>query len=82
MRRFLEIKDFGLGRLPSRATRLQEVGSLYTLVYFHPKELILVKMWCKGPKAMFGLFRNCLKSFYGLFVARFVKSLWHAQNMV
>ena len=33
----MEIKDFGLRRLPTRATTLQEVGILSTLVYFHHK---------------------------------------------
>ena len=53
---------------------------------FHPKGLILGKMWYRGPKALFGWFRNCLKLFYGLFVvgfmAWFVKCPWHAQSMV
>ena len=54
MRRFREIKDFGLGRLPTRATMLQEVGILPTMIYFNHKGLILGKMWCRGPKALFG----------------------------
>ena len=37
MRRFREIKDFGLGRLPTRAIALQKIVILPTLVYFHPK---------------------------------------------
>ena len=53
-RRFREIKDFGLGRLLTRATTLKEVGIFPTLIYFHPKGLILGKMWCRGPKALFG----------------------------
>ena len=65
-KRFQEIKDFGLGRLPTHATMLQEVGILPIMVYFHHKGLILGTIWCRGPKALFGLFRNCLKPF-----------LWH-----
>ena len=53
-RRFWEIKDFGLGRLPTRATTLQEVGILPILVYFHHKGLISRKMWRRGSKALFG----------------------------
>ena len=33
---------------------LQEVGILPTLVYFHPKGLILGGMLCRGPKGLFG----------------------------
>ena len=44
-------------------TTLQEVGILPTLVYFYHKGLISWKMWCRGPKALFGWFRNCLKPF-------------------
>ena len=66
MRRFWEIKDFRLRRLPICTTTLQEVGILPTLVYFHPKGLILGRMWYRGPKALFGLFRNCLKPFLWL----------------
>ena len=46
--------DFRLGRLPTHVTMLQEVEILPTIVYFHHKELILGKMWCRGLKAMFG----------------------------
>ena len=79
-RRFREIKDFGLGRLPTH------VRILPTLVYFHPKGLILGKMWWRGLKALFGQFRNYLKPFYGFFVASFVvrivKCPWNAQSIV
>ena len=34
-------------------TTLQEVGILPTLVYFHPKVLILGGMLCRGPKGLF-----------------------------
>ena len=51
---FGEIKDFRIGRLPTHATMLQEVAILPTLIYFHPKELILGKMWCRDPQALFG----------------------------
>ena len=51
---FDEIKDFRIGRLPTGATTLQEVEILPTLVYFHHKELILGKMWCRDPQALFG----------------------------
>ena len=34
--KFKEIKDFGLGRLPTLAITLQEVGVLHTLVLFSP----------------------------------------------
>ena len=34
MRRFREIKDFGLRRLPTHVSTLQEVEILPTLVYF------------------------------------------------
>ena len=71
MRRFWEIKDFGLGRLPTCDTTLQEVGILPTLVYFHHKGKILGKMWCKGPKALFSLFMNCLKTFLWLIWGQF-----------
>ena len=37
-------RNFGVGRLPTSATTLQEVGTLSTLVYFHPKGLISWKM--------------------------------------
>ena len=36
------------------STMFQEVGILPTLVYFHSKGLISLKMWCKGPKPLFG----------------------------
>ena len=39
-----EIKDFGLGMLPTHTTTLQEVGILHALVYFHPKGLISRKI--------------------------------------
>ena len=71
MRRFQEIKDFGLGRLPTHSTTLQAVGILHTLFHFHHKRLILGKMWCRGPKAQFGLFRNCLKPFLWFICSRF-----------
>ena len=62
------------------------VGIFSTMVYFHHKELILGKMWFRGPKALFGWFRNCLKSFLWLicggFVAQFVKCPWNVQSMV
>ena len=73
-RRFLEIKDFGSGRLSTRATTLQEVGILPTLIYFHHKGLILGRMWCRGPKALFSLFKNCLKAFLWLICGRFCGS--------
>ena len=53
MIRFREIEDFELGRLPTCATTLQEVRILPTLVYFHPKGLILGGMLCRGPNGMF-----------------------------
>ena len=46
--------DFELGRFPTHAITLQDVGILPTLVYFHSKVLISEEMWCRGPKAMFG----------------------------
>ena len=46
----------------AHATMLQEVGILPTLLYFHPKGLILGKMWCRGPKAMFGWFYELFKA--------------------
>ena len=52
-RRFREIKNFGLGRLPIRVTTFQEVEILPPLVYFHHNGLISGKMWCRGPKALF-----------------------------
>ena len=48
------------------STTLQKVGILHTLVNFHPKGLISGKMWCRGPKALFGWFRNCLNPFLWL----------------
>ena len=33
--------------------------------------MILGKMRCRGPKALFGLFRNCLKPFLWLICSRF-----------
>ena len=64
-------KDFGkskfskLGVLETSlsSTILQEVRILSTLVYFHTKGLVLGGMLCRGPKGLFGLFRNCLKLF-------------------
>ena len=47
---------FGLGGVLETSvgsTTLQEVGVLPTLVYFHPKGLILGGMLCKGPKGLF-----------------------------
>ena len=64
-------EDFRLGRLPTRSTTHQEVGILHTLVYFHHKGLILGKIWCRGPKALFGGFRNYLKPFLWLICGRF-----------
>ena len=58
-------------RLPTHSSTLQEVEILPTLVYFHPKRLILGEILCKGPKGLFGLTRNSLRLFYGLFRAGF-----------
>ena len=52
-KRFREIRDFGLGSFPTRATALQEVGILHTLIYFHFKGLISWEIWCRGHKALF-----------------------------
>ena len=41
-------------RLPTHSSTLQEVEILLTLVYFHPKGLILGEMLCRGPKGLFG----------------------------
>ena len=49
MRRFQEIKDFGLGRLPTRATiTLQEVEVLPTLNYFHFKDCLTLVFGLRG----------------------------------
>ena len=40
MRRFREIKDFGLRRLPTRAITFLEVGALLTFVLFPPFGII------------------------------------------
>ena len=86
MRRFREIKNFGLGRLHTRAFTLQEVEILLTLVYFHYKGLILGIMWCRGPKALFGCVKRLYMQFCGSvvagFMAQFVKCPWYAQSMV
>ena len=49
MGRFQEIKDFRLRRLPNRATTLQEVGVLSTLVYF---AFLGMKMGISGFNSM------------------------------
>ena len=41
-------------RLSTHYSTLQEVEILPTLVYFHPKGLILGEMLCRGPKSLFG----------------------------
>ena len=41
-RRFWEIKDFGLGRLPTRATMVQEVGILSTWVISNLRAVLRV----------------------------------------
>ena len=41
-------------RLSTHSFTLQEVGILPTIVYVHPKGLILGEMLCRGPKGMFG----------------------------
>ena len=45
------------------STTLQEVAILPTLVYFHPKRLILGEMLYRCPKALSGWFMNRLKPF-------------------
>ena len=52
-RRVWEIQDFELGRLPTRATALQEVRILPTLVLFPLYGLILGGMLCRCPKGIF-----------------------------
>ena len=47
------------------------VEILPILVYFHHKGLIIGKMWYRGPKALFSLFRNSLKPFLWLICGRF-----------
>ena len=48
-RRLWEIKDFGLGRLPTRAITLQEIGVFHTLVdYFHFKGCLALVFFPKG----------------------------------
>ena len=50
---FGKSKFLGLGGVLETSfgsTTLQEVGILSTLVYFHPKGLILGGMLCRGPK--------------------------------
>ena len=49
MKRFWEIKDFGLCRLPTRATALQEVKILPIFVYSY-------FLWIK---IYLGLFKGC-----------------------
>ena len=56
-RDFWKSKFSGLGGVFETSfgsTTLQEVGILRTLVYFHPKRLILGVMLCRGPKDLFG----------------------------
>ena len=60
MRRFREIKDFGLERLSTRATTLQEVGILPTLVYFHPKGCFGFISTLRSRLALFSTLRGYL----------------------
>ena len=56
-RRFGKSKISGLGgvlEMSFASTTLQEVGILPTLVYFHPKGLLLGGMLCRGSKDLFG----------------------------
>ena len=59
-RRFHEIKDFGLGRLPTHATMLKEVGILPTLVYFHPKGCFGYISTLRSRLALFSALKGCL----------------------
>ena len=62
-------KFLGLGGVLETSfssTTLQEVGIFSTLVYFHPRGLILRGMLCRGLKGLFCCFRNCLKLFLWL----------------
>ena len=54
---FEKSKFSGLGGVLETSfgsTTLQEVEIFPTLVYFHPKGLILGGMLCRGPKGLFG----------------------------
>ena len=51
--RFGKIKDFGLGRLPTHSTMLQEVGVLPTLDYFHFKGCLAIVSTLRGCLARF-----------------------------
>ena len=58
--RFREIKDFGLGRLSTHATMLQDVGILPTLVSFHPKGCFGSISTLRSRLALFSALRGCL----------------------
>ena len=52
--------DFGLGRLPTCATTLQEVGILPTLVYFHHKGCFGSIATLRAVWLFFFALRGCL----------------------
>ena len=59
----MEINDFRLGRLPTHATTLQEVGILSTLFIFHPKGYLVVFFALRGCLVVFSVLRSCLAVF-------------------
>ena len=66
MKRFWEIKGFGLGRLPTRATTFQEVWIFPTLVYFPPKDYLVMFSTLRGYLAVFFALRGCLGRISGM----------------
>ena len=60
-RRFQEIKDFELGRLPARAITLQKVGVLPTLDYFHFKGYLALVSALRG--CILASLKGCLACF-------------------